>query len=313
MHPLILILGPTAGSKTTFSIELANTLEGGGECIIADSMQVYRSMNIGTAKPSEEEQTQAVHHLIDVAEPSEDGFTVDVWLQKATSSITDIRKRGRWPIIVGGTNLYVQSLLYGLFDGPKSDPMRRIELQKENNTALHKTLQTLDHASAERIHINDTKRLIRAIEVCELTGKQLSELQTQWEASKPRQDAILIGLTWPVDVINKRINARVKQMIEDGFLEEVQELQAVLGPQAREALGYKQLLMHLEGHCTLEEAIEKIKILTRRFAKQQRSWLRRFQVLPNAHFINMENKKVQDAVNEAVMFILAAKTATKAT
>ena len=119
MRPIILILGPTAGGKTSLSIELANRIEDGGECIIADSMQVYTGMDIGTAKPTAEEQSQAVHHLIDIADPRDDGFTVETWLTKANDIIEDIRSRGKWPIVVGGTNLYVQSLLFGLFDGPE--------------------------------------------------------------------------------------------------------------------------------------------------------------------------------------------------
>ena len=303
MRPIILILGPTAGGKTALSISLANVLQGGGECVIADSMQVYRGMDVGTAKPTAEEQAQAPHHLIDVADPREDGFTVETWLTLAQHAIADIRERGKWPIVVGGTNLYVQSLLFGLFDGPECDQEKRDALQEETNLALQERLRTLDPEAAERIHINDKRRLVRAIEVCEATGQPLSSLQSQWGKPMPREDALLIGLTWPVKTINKRINSRVRDMFDMGFLDEVLKIQNQLGTQASEALGYKQLLTHLKGECTLDEAKERIKILTRRYAKQQRTWLRRFQAIPSAHFIDMDNKGMQYAAEQGLTYI----------
>ena len=303
MRPIILILGPTAGGKTSLAISLANQLDGGGECICADSMQIYKNMNIGTAKPTQEEQAQAIHHLVNIVDPSEDGFTVESWLTRAEQAIEDIRARGKWPIVVGGTNLYVQSLLFGLFDGPDCDQEKRDALNAEPNTVLQERLHALDPEAAERIHINDKRRLVRAIEVCEATGYPLSSLQSQWGKPMPREDAIMIGLTWPVKTINRRINARVRAMFDEGFLDEVNLLQGTLGKQASEALGYKQLLAHMRGECTLDEAKERVKILTRRYAKQQRTWLRRFQVLPSAHFIDMEDKGMQYAVEQALTCI----------
>jgi len=304
MRPIILILGPTAGGKTSLAISLANQLDGGGECICADSMQIYKNMNIGTAKPTQEEQAQAIHHLVNIVDPSEDGFTVESWLTRAEQAIEDIRARGKWPIVVGGTNLYVQSLLFGLFDGPDCDQEKRDALNAEPNTVLQERLHALDPEAAARIHINDKRRLVRAIEVCEATGYPLSSLQSQWGKPMPREDAIMIGLTWPVKTINRRINARVRAMFDEGFLEEVNLLQGTLGKQASEALGYKQLLAHIRGECTLEEAKERVKILTRRYAKQQRTWLRRFQVLPSAHFIDMGDKGMQYAAEQALTYIL---------
>jgi tRNA dimethylallyltransferase len=305
MRPIILILGPTAGGKTALSISLANELPGGGECIIADSMQVYRGMDIGTAKPTQNEQREAVHHLIDIANPSEDGFTVDSWLTKAEEAINEIRSRDKWPIVVGGTNLYVQSLLFGLFDGPECDQEKREALQEESNIVLKERLNALDSEAAERIHINDTRRLIRAIEVCEATGAPLSSLQSQWAGPMPREDVIMIGLSWPVKTINRRINTRVRVMFDAGLFEEVEGLQNQLGQQASEALGYKQLLAYFQGDCTLEEAKERIKIQTRRYAKQQRTWLRRFQAMPSAYFIDMDEKGMQYAVDTALTYILS--------
>lgn len=303
MRPIILILGPTAGGKTSLSIELANRIEDGGECIIADSMQVYTGMDIGTAKPTAEEQSQAVHHLIDIADPRDDGFTVETWLTKANDIIEDIRSRGKWPIVVGGTNLYVQSLLFGLFDGPECDQEKRDELHAVPNPELLERLRKLDPEAADRIHVNDKRRLVRAVEVCEATGMPLSSLQAQWGKPMPREDAILIGLTWPVKTINRRINSRVRTMFDQGLLNEVEGLKDSLGKQASEALGYKQLLAYFEGKSTLEEAQERIKILTRRYAKQQRTWLKRFKILPSANFIDMDEKGIQYAVEQALMHI----------
>ena len=303
MHPIVLILGPTAGGKTSLAISLANELPGGGECICADSMQVYTGMDIGTAKPTEEERAAAVHHLVDIANPSEDGFTVETWLTHANAVIEDIRNRGKWPIVVGGTNLYVQSLLFGLFDGPDCDQEKRDVLNAIENTKLQTRLRELDPEAADRIHINDKRRLVRAIEVCEATGFPLSSLQSQWGKPMPREDAIIIGLNWPVKTINKRINARVKAMFNEGLLAEVEAIKENLGKQASEALGYKQILAHLRGECSLDEARERIKILTRRYAKQQRTWLRKFQILPSAHFIDMGDKGMQYAVEQALTHI----------
>ena len=303
MRPIILILGPTAGGKTSLSIELANRIEGGGECIIADSMQVYTGMDIGTAKPTAEEQSQAVHHLIDIADPRDDGFTVETWLTKANDSIEDVRSRGKWPIVVGGTNLYVQSLLFGLFDGPECNQEKRDELHAVPNPELLERLRKLDPEAADRIHVNDKRRLVRAVEVCEATGMPLSSLQAQWGKPMPREDARMIGLTWPVKTINRRINSRVRTMFDQGLLNEVEGLKGSLGKQASEALGYKQLLAYFEGKSTLEEAQERIKILTRRYAKQQRTWLKRFKILPSANFIDMDEKGIQYAVEQALMHI----------
>ena len=301
MHPVILILGPTAGGKTSLAIELANKLPNGGECICADSMQIYKHMNIGTAKPTALERKAAPHHLLDLIEPSEHGFTVDTWLTLAIDLIQDIRTREKWPIVVGGTNLYVQSLLFGMFDAPSANTKRREELEALQNDQLKTMLQAHDPDAATRIHMNDRRRTIRAIEVCETTGKPISKQQSQWNGQSPRSDVNIIGLDWPVNLINRRINKRVKRMMDADLLEEVRSLQDRLGTQAAEALGYKQLLSHLHGECDLAFAIERIKILTRRYAKAQRTWLRRFRSLPRAHFIEMAEKQPQVVATEALM------------
>jgi tRNA dimethylallyltransferase len=286
------IVGPTAGGKTSLSIELAFRI--GGECISADSMQVYRGMDIGTAKPSLDERREIPHHLIDIVDPGEDGFTVDEWLDRCEAAVADIRSRGRVPIVVGGTNLYVRALLEGLFKGPEPDLALRDQLEATPLTALREELDRIDPLSAARIHPNDLRRTVRAIEVFRLSGRPLSEHQTQWSAdlrSTVRPDAFIVGLDWPVELINRRMNGRVKAMYEQGLVDEVRRLRAHgLGRQALEAVGYGEVIAHLEGSLTLEEAIERTKIRTRRYGKQQRTWLRRFRGVPHSIWLDAANE-----------------------
>lgn len=304
----VLILGPTAGGKTDLAIALALELPGCGEVVTCDSMQVYRGMDIGTAKPTPAQCAAVRHHLIDIADPSDDTFSVDRWLSMATAAISDIRSRGRWPIVVGGTNLFVQSLLRGMADVPPPDFALRRELQSLEPAALRARLLAVDRDAALRIHPNDTRRTIRAIEVHAATGQPLSQFQTQWSGDNiTGGDMVVIGIEYEVGELNRRINARVKQMIESGLVEEVRRLheRVGLGRTAREALGYKQLVEHLEGRCPLEEAIEQIKIRTRRYAKQQRTWLRRFKALPlPSQWIPGPQIGSQTIVNQLVTWIV---------
>ena len=303
-RPTILVLGPTAGGKTSLSIALARRLEGGGACCCADSMQVYKSMDIGTAKPDADEQAAAPHHLLDLIEPDQ-VFTVDDWLAEARPCIEGIRDQGQWPIVVGGTNLYVQALSAGFMKGPDPDPVLRSELESMDPTALRAELEQIDPEAAERIHPNDLRRTIRAIEVHRLSGQPLSALQGQWAAADGLENTLLIGLEWPVEAINRRINDRVRAMMEAGFLEEVQALHDAgqFGTQSREALGYKQLLSHLNGEVDLAEAIEQIKIRTRRFAKQQRTWLRKFRHLWGGCWIDATENSGQTIADKALRYI----------
>ena len=310
--PIILILGPTAGGKTALAIELARRLSslpgaGGAECVCADSMQVYRGMDIGTAKPTAAERAAVPHHLLDLVDPSEDGFSVDTWLGLAERAIDEIRRRGsnfrgRYPIVVGGTSLYVQALLAGLFEGPEPDPALRARLQETPTAQLRRRLEEVDPRAAERIHRSDRKRTVRAIEVFELTGRPISSMQTQWPAGSSRRDVRIIGLDYPVEAINARINARVKSMIEAGLVDEVRRLHeaGALGRQAGEALGYKQIIEHLEGRCGLDEAVEQIKIRTRRLAKQQRSWMRRFRLHPGSVWLAADRLPLHAIVDKAL-------------
>ncbi|MCC6971490.1 MAG: tRNA (adenosine(37)-N6)-dimethylallyltransferase MiaA [Phycisphaerales bacterium] len=279
----ILIVGPTAGGKTDLGVELALRLS--GEVVTADAFQIYRGMDIGTAKPTPEERRGVPHHLLDIVDPP-DSFTVHQWLALANRAIDDIASRGRVPIVVGGTNLYVKSLLDGLFEGPAPDAALREELRAMPPEARREELERVDPGAARRIHPNDERRTIRALEVFRQTGRPISEHQTQWDAPGTDASRLLVGLDWPIETINRRINARVRAMIERGLVDEVRALSAGLGAQAREALGYKQILAHLEGRMSLDDAVEKIKIETRRFAKNQRTWLKRLRLTPGSLWID---------------------------
>lgn len=309
-HPrrsILVIVGPTAGGKTDLSISLARHLPGGGEVISADSMLVYRGMNIGTAKPALADRRGIPHHLIDIVEADE-SFTVDQWLARCGRIIEEVRDRERWPIVVGGTNLYVKVLMEGMFKGPPADESLRARLALIPTTDLHAELLRVDPMAASRLHPNDRKRLTRALEVFELTGRPISELQTQWDSASrsiQRDDVILIGLDWPPGEINRRINERVKRMMEAGLLEEVSDLvkSGRMGRQAAEALGYKQLICFLEGRCTHEDAVEQIKIESRRFARKQRTWLKRFRSHRPSIWLDMSRMNLQDAVGKVLEFV----------
>lgn len=274
------IIGPTAGGKTALGVAVACALEAAGrgpaEVVSADSMQVYRGMDIGSAKPTAEERGGVPHHAIDIVDPDRP-FTVADWLARADEAIADIRARGGTPVVVGGTHLYIKALLEGLFEGPPADPGLRERLHAMAPVELRAELLRVDPDAAARIHPNDLRRTVRALEVHATTGRPISAQQGQWDAGRRRPDALLVAIRWPVSEINRRINKRVRRMMDEGLLAEVRSLEArgVLGEQARQGLGYRQLLDHLAGAMTLEEAAERIRIETRRFAKSQRTWLRR--------------------------------------
>jgi tRNA dimethylallyltransferase len=272
-------------------------------------MLIYRGMDIGTAKPTPEERRGVSHHLIDIAEPSEP-FSAERWLALAEEAISDIRDRGGVPIVAGGTHLYVKTLLEGLFEGPSADEALRAELNAMDPEQRRAELERVDPESAARIHPNDVRRTVRALEVYRLTGTPLSAQRREWDTGHVRDDATLVGLIWPAQAINPRINARVKQMVEAGIVEEARALWEAdaFGEQSREALGYKQLIAHFEGRCSLEEAIERIKIETRRFAKNQRTWLRRLRTIPNSRWIPMDETPLENATETIVRASLSDVT-----
>lgn len=304
-HPSgYLIVGPTAGGKSALALALAHALAQHGtaaELVSADSMQVYRGMDIGTAKPTPRERARTPHHLIDIRDPTQP-FSVSEWLDLAQNACNDIRARAGLPIVVGGTHLYAKAFLEGLFRGPEPDEAIRADLDARELPQLRAELERVDPAAAARIHPNDRRRTVRALEVYRQTGTPISQLQQQWDAGRERRDIRLIGLEWPSETINRRINARVRTMIDLGLVEEVRALWADerLGPQAREAIGYKQLIDHFRGRCPLDEAIERIKIESRRLAKNQRTWLRRLRPTPGAVWLDAEGFDAPELAERAL-------------
>jgi len=275
-QPILVILGPTASGKSELAMEIARRSH--AEILSVDSMQVYREMDIGTAKPNALEQRDVQHHLIDIVEPSET-FTVARFVQLADAVIQDAQSRNVPLIATGGTPLYYKALFEGIFDGPGADSDVRARLRTLPNAELYRRLSEVDPSAASKIHMNDTKRLVRALEVYELTGQPISSFQTEWESPQVRHPAIWIGLMWDKDELNRRINARVKQMIEAGWLDETRKLlqsHTTLFPTASEATGYRELMQHLRGELSLDDAIEQIKIGTRQLARRQMKWFRRF-------------------------------------
>ncbi|MEO1534414.1 MAG: tRNA (adenosine(37)-N6)-dimethylallyltransferase MiaA [Planctomycetota bacterium] len=295
--PFPVICGPTASGKTDLAVAVALTLGERGtaaEIISADAFQVYRELDIASAKPTAEERKGVPHHLIDVVDV-EERFTVAQWLGLAEAAIDDIRGRGAVPIVVGGTHLYIKALLDGLFEGPGADEAIRAELAAMDAAARRAELERVDPEAAQRIHANDDRRTIRALEVFRLTGAPISELQKQWDREQPnRSERRLVILDWDVPELNSRINARVKRMVADGLVAETRALADRLGPTAREALGTKQILRHLGGECALDEAIEQTKIKTRRFAKNQRTWMRRLAATPGARIVRPADRPLLD-------------------
>jgi len=276
----ILILGVTASGKGRLAFELAKSLD--TEIISIDSMKVYRRMDIGTAKPPKEARDQTPYHLIDVVEPS-DSFSVARFLELANAAIDDIKRRNKPIVAVGGTSLYIKTLLYGLFEGPGADEQIRAELKAQAQTEglqlLYEQLQKNDPDAASRISSNDARRIIRALEVYRLTGKPISSFQSQWNQSSSDEWTI-IGLRREKTEESKRINVRVKKMIDAGLVDEVKRLLAEPKPlsnQARCAIGYAEIIDHLAGKITLDDAIELIKKNTRKLAKQQRTWFKTFK------------------------------------
>jgi len=286
---MFLILGVTASGKGRLAFELAQSL--GAEIISIDSMKVYRRMDIGTAKPPAEARQHIKYHLIDIIEPS-DSFSVAAFLDAASQAIEQIRGRNKPVVAVGGTALYIKALLYGLFKGPGTDKQIRAELtaraQVEGLTELHRELTKIDPVAAERISTNDSRRIIRALEVYRLAGKPISSLQKQWDRRDVKHDWTIIGLRREKTDANGRINKRVKKMIAAGFVNEVKSLLAEEKPlsrQARCAIGYAEIIEYLSGHISLEEAVELIKKNTRRLAKNQRTW---FKTFTNVHWLDIE-------------------------
>lgn len=277
---IICVAGPTASGKTQLAVALAKTL--GGEVVSCDSMQVYRHMNIGTAKPTGEEMEGIVHHMLDVAEP-EEGFSAGRYVEQADPIVQDILARGKTCILCGGTGLYMESLMEGRSFAPIPQTGRREALEQlaaaEGIEAVLQRLRQVDPDSADRLHPSDQRRIIRALEVYEETGKTITAHNEETKKQPPRYEGVWLGLDFEDRAeLYARIDLRVEQMMEQGLLGEIDLLLKRGVPQGAtslQAIGYKEPLAALRGEMTMEEAVEKIKQESRRYAKRQLTWFRR--------------------------------------
>ena len=275
---ILVIAGPTASGKTSVGIELAQRID--GEIISADARQIYRFMDIGTAKPTAEEQAAARHHLIDFVNPDED-YSAGQFAEDASAVIGDILRRGKMPIVVGGAGLYIRALFDGFSPMPKIPIEIRARLQEEGRDclpALYKRLCEVDPEWAAQIQATDTQRILRGLEVYEASGKPLSEYQKVSPIPPIRQAASYLGLYWEREVLYDRINARARLMLENGLIEEAKSLRDrgySSDLNALNAFGYREIFQYLDGETTLDRALADLQQGTRRYAKRQMTFFRR--------------------------------------
>ncbi|MBM7552662.1 tRNA (adenosine(37)-N6)-dimethylallyltransferase MiaA [Thalassobacillus pellis] len=278
MKPLVIsVVGPTAVGKTKLGVEIAKKFD--GEVISGDSMQIYRHMDIGTAKVSEGEAEGVPHHMIDIKNP-EEPFSVAEFQERVTRHINDITKRGKLPIIVGGTGLYVQAVLYGFhFSEEKRNPdvTKALEdaVADKGNMELYRQLKEVDPNQAKKIHPNNIRRVIRALEIYETTGKTMSEYKQEQERESPVRP-IIIGLEMDRELLYQRINQRVDHMMKEGLLGEVKNLyeKGLENAQSMKAIGYKEFIPYFNGEYDLDRAVELLKRNSRRYAKRQYTYFR---------------------------------------
>ena len=301
---MIIIGGPTAAGKTSFALSLAKDVD--GEIVNADSMQVYREMDIGTAKPTKEERAAVPHHMLDVVYPDEP-FNAALYRSMALSCIEDIVGRGKVPIVVGGTGLYIKTLRGGLLSCPEVDPELRARLAREYENLgplqLHKRLEKIDPDMAKKIHPNDRIRVTRALEIYELTGSPPSELARGHGFSERPFDDILFCLYLDRPVLYERINCRSIKMIEEGLVEETRSLlDRGYSPELKpmQAIGYRHMVKYLLGQCDLETAISELQRDTRRYAKRQITWFR-----GESEFIWVRPQEYGDVLKRVEKFLLA--------
>lgn len=295
MSDVIVIAGPTAVGKTEYAIELAKEIN--GEIVSCDSMQIYKYLDIGSAKPTSEEREKAVHHLIDFVNPK-DSFSVADYAVLARKIIDDILKRGRRVIVVGGTGLYLNSLIYDMdFSGTyKNDELRKkyeLIANEKGKNYLYQILKEKDEAMANKIHFNNVRKIIRALEIIDLGGSNLKEF-SRVEEKKSSYSFKLICLNRERKELYNRINLRVDKLIEAGLLEEVKHLMSMgldENSQSMKGIGYKEIIEYLKGEVTFDEAVEKLKQNTRRYAKRQLTWFRRYQ---DMEWINLTDKKDEE-------------------
>lgn len=299
------LAGPTACGKTAASLILAERI--GAEIIALDSMSLYRGMDVGTAKATAAEQARVPHHLLDVIEPHEESTVAD-YVTAADDICREVIGRGHVPLFVGGTGLYLRGVLRGVFPGPPADWTLRRRLQAEaaaKPESLHQRLQAVDPRAAGKLHPNDVRRIIRALEVYELTGRTVSEQQQQQQQPLPagERPPHVYWLSPPRGWLYERINARVAGMIHDGFADEVDTLLQRPRPfsrTARQALGYRELIDFFEGRGTLDEAVARIQTKTRQFAKRQHTW---FRNLEECHEIQITGTESADELVERILIV----------
>ena len=290
-NPVIYIVGPTASGKTSISVELAKKF--GGEIISGDSMQIYKEMHIATAAPDESEKQGIPHHLFEFLEPSEK-FSVSQYVKMADEVIKDIFSRGKIPFVVGGTGLYMSALSEHLDfgdDSPNEDIRKSLEKRAEEYglETLYQTLTEIDPKAAEKISPNDKKRILRAIEVYEISGKTKTQRDKYSKISGPVYDNLFIGLTYVNrETLYNRINQRVDIMLENGILEEAGSALGKISGTAAQAIGHKEFAEYLYGNMSLEDAVEHLKMQTRRYAKRQLTWFRRNE---NINWIFMDEEE----------------------
>ncbi len=303
MKDIIVVAGPTAVGKTEYAIKIAKAVD--GEVVSCDSMQLYKYMDIGSAKPSPEELAQVQHYLVDEIDPREP-FSVVEYQKRAKEAIAEIHKKGKTPVISGGTGLYLNSLLYEMdFGAPPTDDTYRKELEEyaaENGPeALHKRLAEQDPAAAERIHPNNIKKVIRAIEAIEKGGEGIKPFDAVQQENQDYRP-FLIGLTRDRAELYDRINMRVDILMEQGLLQEVESLFNMGLTEeniSMKGIGYKELIQHLKGEYSLEEAIEKVKQNTRRYAKRQLTWFKRYDQMQwfDLSIYNSDEEALEDMLS----------------
>lgn len=304
--PLIIIAGPTATGKTALGVKLAQYF--GGEVVSADSMQIYRQMNIGTAKPIDDEMNGITHHLLDVVDPDEE-FTVANFQRLARITIKNIHNRGEMPLLVGGTGFYIDSVIFDYdFSMAGANEELRAALKKEaeekGKEAVHSKLHKVDPETAARIHVNDLKRVIRALEVYYQTGIKGAMFRKENKVPYPLYHTFMFGLYFQREKLYKRIEARVDRMLEQGLVQEVKGLLDVgYHPDlvSMQGLGYKEIIGFLEGKYSLEEAVFFLKRNTRRFAKRQLTWFKRYSSI---RWIDMEKYDTIDNVAGKIKFLI---------
>jgi tRNA dimethylallyltransferase len=299
--PIYILTGPTACGKTDIVIKIAEHAK--IEIVSADSMLVYRGMDIGTEKPSRDIRDRIPHHLIDIVEPWEE-YNVGRYIKDFDSTVCKLNEQGKPFIVVGGTALYLKAIMDGLFEGPSADWEYRRYLKsvaiEKGPEYLHNMLADIDPETADKLHVNDQKRIIRALEVFKKTGCRMSSFQTQFGHKNPRYDCIVVAIDYDRNVLYGRIEERVDSMFQRGLVDEVHVLldkPQKLSKQASQALGYKEVIDFFNGKCTLLEAIEAIKKRTRRFAKRQMTWFRSFSdVLWICADVNGDTKMLSEKV-----------------